>query len=74
MFRLSCTLYDNLEILAMRKSRVELIVSNNLGQIVPIEGVIKDLTIVDGFESIVLEDGTTIATKDIVKANDIAFR
>jgi hypothetical protein len=48
--------------------------TNEEGEILNHQGKIRDLSIVDGLESVVMDDGLVVATKDIIRANDLNFK
>lgn len=74
MFRLTCGLYDQLEILSMRKTKVEILYINVDGVEFEEEGVITDIISKDGVESIIFNNHKQIKTQDILKVNDLGFK
>ena len=72
-FRLSCSLYEMVEIWSMRGHEVELsyIDINDSKQF--IKGVITNIYSRDGLEQLVLGDNLIIPTKNIVAINDVSF-
>ncbi|MCK5824563.1 MAG: hypothetical protein KAG96_04075 [Ichthyobacteriaceae bacterium] len=73
MFRLSCGLYDQLEVFAMRKTEIKLSYFKGDDQVTA-TGVITDIKSKDGVEFVILNNSTEIKTQDIVTANDINFK
>ena len=73
-FRLSCSLYEIVEVWSMRGSEVELVFidANKIEQ--KRVGLITNIYSRDGLEQIVIDDDLTIPTKNIVSVNDVSFR
>jgi len=73
-FRLSCSLYELVEIWSMRKSDVELtyLDADKIEQ--RITGVITNIYSRDGLEQLVVENEIVIPTKNIILVNDVPFR
>ena len=73
MFRLSCGLYDQLEIFAMRKTKVEIQYMDIDGNELVEQGVITNLMAKDGVESIEFNKEKVIKTQDIIVVNGVEF-
>lgn len=73
-FRLSCSLYEMVEIWSMRGSEVELLYIDDNKQEQKTEGVITNIYSRDGLEQLVLGNDLIIPTKNIILINDVSFR
>jgi len=74
MFKLACGLYDQLEVLSMRKTTVEIsYIDENGGEILD-KGIITDIIAKGGVEYIIFNDDTQIKTQDIIKVNSLVFK
>jgi hypothetical protein len=74
MFRLSCGLYDQLEVFSMRKTKVEITYINNEGVEFKKDGIITDILAKNGEEFIVFNNDNKIKTQDIISVNDLNFK
>ena len=74
MFRLACGLYDQLEVLSMRKTLVEITYINFEGDEFKDKGIITDIIAKEGVEMIVFNNDNYIKTQDIIKVNSIDFK
>jgi len=74
MFKLACGLYDQLEVFAMRKTKVEITYINNNGDKLKEEGVITDIISRKGTELIVFNGDKQIKTQDIISVNGLEFK
>ncbi len=72
-FRLSCSLYELIEIWSMRKTEAEVVYtdSNNTEQI--ISGIITNVYSRNGLEQVVINEDLIIPTKNLVRINDVSF-
>jgi len=74
MFRLSCGLYDQLEIFAMRKTQVNITYIDDDGNSITDFGVITDLIAKGGEEKIIFNNQKEIKTQDILFVNGEDFK
>ena len=72
-FRLSCSLYELIEIWSMRKAEVEVVYtdSNNTEQ--RVEGIITNVYSRRGLEQVVINEDLIIPTKSLIRINDVSF-
>ncbi len=72
-FRLSCSLYEIVEIWSMRGSEVELVYIDSNKKEQKRIGVITNIYSRDGLEQLVIGDDLIIPSKNIVSVNDVSF-
>ena len=73
-FRLSCSLYELVEIWSMRGARVELVYLDENGDQHKREGVITNIFSREGLEQMEMDKDLIIPTRNIVSINDTAFK
>ncbi len=73
-FRLSCSLYELIEIWSMRGHEVELKYIDENKQEQDVNAVITNIFSRDGLEQMELSGKLIIPTKNIILINDVAFR
>lgn len=73
-FRLSCSLYEMVEIWSMRGQEVELKYEDEQAMEQDVKGVITNIYSRNGLEQLVLGEKLIIPTKKIISVNDVAFR
>ena len=73
-FRLSCSLFELLEIWSMRQAVVDLKYVDNNGDQKSANGKILDVYSRKGIEQIKFENDIIIPTKNIISINDTKFR
>jgi len=73
-FRLSCSLYELIEIWSMRGHEVELKYIDENKQEQDVNAVITNIFSRDGLEQMELNGKLIIPTKNIILINDVAFR
>jgi len=73
-FRLSCSLYEMVEIWSMRGHEVELKYEDEQNKEQSVSGVITNIYSREGLEQLVLGKDLVIPTKKIIRINDVAFR
>ena len=74
MFRLACGLYDQLEVFAMRKNKIEIFYLDDNGNELSDNGVITDIIAKDGVEKVILNSEKIINTQDILSVNGLDFK
>lgn len=72
-FRLSCSLYEMVEIWSMRGHEVELSYFDAKGKEQLQNGIITNIYSREGIEQLVLGDDLIIPTKDVISVNDVHF-
>ena len=73
-FRLSCSLYEIVEIWSMRGSEVELVYIDTNKKEQKRVGVITNIYSRDGLEQLVLGVDLIIPTKNVISINDVSFQ
>lgn len=73
-FRLSCSLYELIEIWSMRNSEVDLVYIDENGNQQERNGVITNVYSREGLEQLVLDKDLIIPTKNLITVNDVQFR
>jgi len=74
MFKLACGLYDQLEVLSMRKTTIEISYINENGEEILDKGLITDINAKNGVEYIIFNENKQIKTLDIIKVNSLNFK
>jgi len=72
-FRLSCSLYELLEIWSMHVREVELSYFDDAGKETTGSGIITNVYVREGVEQIELNSKINIPTKNIIRVNDVSF-
>ena len=72
-FRLSCSLYELVEIWSMRGSEVELLYIDESGKETAVSGLITNVYSRQGLEQIEVDSKISIPTKNIIRVNDVSF-
>jgi hypothetical protein len=72
-FRLSCSLYELLEIWSMRQTEVELSYMDQSGSVQNITARITNVFSREGVEQIEVNKEFTLPTKSIIRINDVSF-
>ena len=72
-FRLSCSLYELIEIWAMRKAEVEILYNDSENKEQRIDGIITNVYSRDGLEQVVINEDLIIPTKSLIRINDVSF-
>jgi len=72
-FRLSCSLYEMVEIWSMRGTELELKYIDAQGKEQLIDGIITNIYSRDGLEQLVVNNELIIPTKNIIRVDDISF-
>ena len=73
-FRLSCSLYELIEIWSMRGHEVELKYIDENQQEQDVNAIITNIFSRDGLEQMELNGKLIVPTKNIILVNDVAFR
>jgi hypothetical protein len=73
-FRLSCSLFELLEIWSMRQAKVDLVYINDKGDKTESHGVISDVYSRNGLEQIEFDKTINIPTRNIISINDTKFK
>ena len=72
-FRLSCSLYELIEIWSMRKSEVEVTYQDEKNKKQTISGIITNVYSRDGLEQVVINEDLIIPTESLISINDVSF-
>jgi len=73
-FRLSCSLYELVEIWSMQNRLVVLKYMDENQQEIERKGIITNIYSREGLEQLVMDDKLIIPTKNVIAVNDVAFR
>jgi len=73
-FRLSCSLYELVEIWSMQNRLVVLKYSDENNQEQEYRGVITNIYSREGLEQLVMDDNLIIPTKNVIAVDDVSFR
>ncbi len=73
-FRLSCSLYELIEIWSMRGADIELKYESELGEECTHKGIITNVYSRKGLEQVELDKELIVPTKNIITINDVRFR
>jgi len=73
-FRLSCSLYELLEIWSMRQTPVEVSYADETGKQQEFQGIITNIYSRDGVEWVELGNKLLVPTKQLIQVNDVSFR
>jgi len=73
-FRLSCSLYEMLEIWSMRGHEVELKYIDDMQEKQNVSAIITNIYSRDGLEQMEINGSLIIPTKNILSVNDVPFR
>ena len=73
-FRLSCSLYEMVELWSMRGHKVELKYDDEQNKEQVVTGVITNIYSREGLEQLVLDEDLILPTKKIISINDVVFR
>ncbi len=72
-FRLSCSLYELIEIWSMRGNEVDLVYIDEVNQEHTHSGIITNVYSRNGLEQIEVDSTLIIPTKSIIRVNDVSF-
>jgi len=72
-FRLSCSLYELIEIWSMRKAEVEVTYQDENNKEQTVSGIITNVYSRDGLEQVVINEDLIIPTKSLGRINDVSF-
>ena len=72
-FRLSCSLYELIEIWSMRKAEVEVTYQDKNNKEQTVSGIITNVYSRDGLEQVVINEDLIIPTKSLGRINDVSF-
>jgi Rho-binding antiterminator len=70
---IACGLYDELELRALRKNKINLVFRNSLNEVEIIDCVIADLFSKNKVEYLKTDDGTIIRLDEIIELDNILF-
>lgn len=70
---IACGLYDELELRALRKNKINLVFRNSLNEVEIIDCVIADLFSNNKVEYLKTDDGTIIRLDEIIELDNILF-
>ena len=72
-FRLSCSLYEMVEIWSMRDEEVDLLYSDENGKSQSLKGRITNIYSRNGLEQMEVNGSIVIPTKNVILVNDVMF-
>ena len=72
-FRLSCSLYELIEIWSMRKTEVEVTYQDKENKEQTVSGIITNVYSRNGLEQVVINEDLIIPTNSLVRINDVSF-
>ena len=72
-YRLSCSLYELIEIWSMRKAEVEVTYQDIDNKEQTVSGIITNVYSRNGLEQVVINKDLIIPTKSLVRINDVSF-
>lgn len=70
---IACGLYDELELRALKKNKINLVFRNSLNEVEIIDCVIADLFSNNKVEYLKTDDGTIIRLDEIIELDNILF-
>ena len=70
---IACGLYDELELRALRKNKINLVFRNSFNEVEIIDCVIADLFSKNKVEYLKTEDGTIIRLDEVIELDNILF-
>lgn len=73
-FRLSCSLYELVELWSLKNKPVELCFLDEKGKEQIYKGIVTNIYAREGLEQIVLDDNLIITTKNIIRINNVKFQ
>lgn len=73
-FRLSCSLYELIELWSLKNSVVELSYIDGNNQSQKCTGIVTNIYSRNGLEQIVIDDDLIVTTNNILKINDVFFK